>query len=170
MSQENKNNQKPGKNDFTIVVPPNELKNKLGSGGISKNTLEMASILIEKHESAFISKATMAIQELQKMCNAITENPTEPIPDTIRLTIQNISHELKGEGATFGHPLVSDISKNLNIYLDAHKDLPINPVILKAHIDALHVIIKHDIKSKENTIANELRISLENIVQKSLNS
>lgn len=161
-------NQKPGKNDFIVVVPPNELKKKLGSGGISKNTLEMANALVEKYENVFISKANTVIFELQEICSELTKNPTEPISDHLRTTIQNISHELKGEGATFGHPLVSDISKNLNIYLDAHKTLPLNPIILKAHIDALRVILKNGIKSKDNAIANELCISLENIVQKTL--
>ncbi|MDP3532383.1 MAG: hypothetical protein Q8S31_03740 [Alphaproteobacteria bacterium] len=165
MDQQNK---KPGKNDYTIVIPPNSLKAKIGNGGVSKMSLEMANSLVEKYENIFISKANIVIQNLQKACNEIAENPTEPISKALRTIIENISHELKGEGATFGHPLISDIAKNLNVYLEIHKALPLNPIVLKAHIDALHVIIKHGIKSKDNAIANELCTSLENIVQKSL--
>lgn len=156
------------KKDHIVLNPPNKLKQKLGSGGISKEDLEKAIKAVEKYSTQFFNKASTAMIELQDACDKIPKEDLAEIDSTLWKTIYKIAHELKGEGATFGYPIVSDIAQTLVIYLEAFQKRPLNVVILKAHIDALLVILKHGIKTHDNATAKELCATLDSIVQKSL--
>jgi chemotaxis protein histidine kinase CheA len=160
---------KTKKKDHLVLTPPNRLKEKMGTGGISKTVLEKAEEIAEKHAIQFFKKANNSLIELQDCCDQIPKEGQSKIDIEIWSKIYKIAHELRGEGATFGHPIISDISKTLIVYLDGFKERPMNSVILKAHINALVVILKHGIKTGDNTTAKELCTTLDDIVQKSLN-
>ena len=156
------------KKDHIVVNPPNKLKEKMGSGGISKEALEKAIQVVEKYSMQFFKKANIAMIELQDACDKIPKESLAEIDLALWKAIYKIAHELRGEGATFGYPIVSDIAQTLVIYLEAFQKRPLNVVILKAHIDALLVILKHGIKTHDNATAKELCVTLDSIVQKSL--
>lgn len=155
-------------NTHITFTPPNALKTKLGSGGVSTELIQKAEFIAEKYAQEFSIKANDSIEVLRKLLKELPSAETEVISLPVWTSMYKAAHEMLGEGATFGYPIVSDIARTLLVYLEAFKGKPFNTVILKAHIDALLVILKQGIKTNDKNIVKDLCTTLEDIVSKAI--
>lgn len=57
------------------------------------------------------------------------------------------AHDLKGEGATLGYPVVSELSVLLCKLMDAAEDKSAIPLtLIDNHVDAIHIVMRDKIK------------------------
>lgn len=81
--------------------------------------------------------------------------------------INAIAHDMKGQGGTFGYQLITDFAEGLYNFTAKGSGLSDSHVeIIKAHIDAMRVVIRERIDGDGGTIGKELKTGLEASVQK----
>ena len=77
-----------------------------------------------------------------------------------------IAHNIKGQGSSFGYPLVTRIGHSLCTLVRqerAFDDADLN--VMQAHLDALRLILAKDIKGEGGEVGNKLAARLENMVK-----
>lgn len=81
--------------------------------------------------------------------------------------MRKLAHELRGQGTTFGYPLVTEICDSFCKFVEALKPVSAQHLpLLRAHIDALRAIVGADIKGDGGDIGRELMKGLRAIRQK----
>ena len=81
--------------------------------------------------------------------------------------ISGIAHELKGQGGTFGYPLISIFGKSLNEFTNGEAMIGDHQLeIVKSHIDVMRVVIKDRIAGDGGEIGKALVDSLQQAIKK----
>ncbi len=81
--------------------------------------------------------------------------------------INSIAHDMKGQGGTFGYQLITDFAEGLYNFTAKGSGVSDSHVeIIKAHIDAMRVVIRDRIEGDGGEIGKELKKGLELSVQK----
>lgn len=81
--------------------------------------------------------------------------------------IHRIAHDMKGQGGTFGYPLVSTISEALYRMTDnkaKHTDAEVE--IIKAHIDSIRIVLQTREKDPESVTGKRVQRALEAVIRK----
>lgn len=149
---------------------PNALRDKTGVGkgvaaSISPELLSRAQQAIDKLSEDYPDWALAqvnALYDLHKKCVFSTEQRAARYRD-----IHRIAHDLKGQGGTFGYPLVSVFAESLYRMTDMqskHTDTEIE--MIKAHVDAIRVVIQSRLKDPDSDAGARLRRVLSAVVQK----
>ena len=151
---------------------PNVLKGKV-SGGAGSNVkgeipLDLLAEAEEQLERAgldFLEWAHEYIEKLSKFCEkalAAKGGRTEHFSD-----INHLSLELRGQGGTFGYPLISDVSKMLydcttEGCLEDDQALK----IVQHHVDAMRAVLRSKMSGDGGDIGKELVSGLKKTIQK----
>lgn len=102
------------------------------------------------------------LAEQRKLCIDVPDKRKEHFQE-----IREIAHDMKGQGGTFGYPLISAFSDGLYGFADARGELTDNHVeIIKAHIDAMRAVISNRVKGDGGEIGAELTKGLEMAIGK----
>jgi hypothetical protein len=81
--------------------------------------------------------------------------------------LNEIAHDMKGQGGTFGYDLISDFGSSLFDFTRPREDYIDNHVeIVKAHIDAMNAVIKGRVNGTGGEIGKELKASLAQAIEK----
>lgn len=81
--------------------------------------------------------------------------------------MNQLAHELKGQGGTFGYPLISVFGKSLYEFTSISAGTSDSQLdIVKAHIDAMQAVIKGRISGDGGTVGAELARTLNSAIQK----
>ncbi len=124
---------------FQVINPPNLLKSKVGSGGFAMGAVDKAAKVIEGLRGEFEEIAKVEVVKLVAAANALVAQPTDLAK---RDEVYKIAHELRGQGGSYGYPLVTRFGDQLCRYLDAADGLDAKSlVIVKATADAIAVVI-----------------------------
>jgi chemotaxis protein histidine kinase CheA len=78
--------------------------------------------------------------------------------------LMGCAHDLKGLGATYGYPLVTQIAASLCRLTETDEGKAVvsrDPSLARAHIDALRAIVRGGIRAKDHPIGMALRQTLE---------
>jgi hypothetical protein len=107
------------KGGFEVLTPPNKLKELVGGvTRINEDLLskaeEAAQKVIDTVDLAETTKPQLA--ELQSAVDEIAGGGDQADHEK---RIFSIMHDLRGEGANFGYPLVARIAASMNHYLDS---------------------------------------------------
>jgi chemotaxis protein histidine kinase CheA len=79
------------------------------------------------------------------------------------------AHDLKGLGATYGYPLVTEIAASLCRLTETDEGKAVvmgDPTLARAHVDALRAVVRDGIRSQEHPVGAALRQTLEDEVAK----
>jgi chemotaxis protein histidine kinase CheA len=80
--------------------------------------------------------------------------------------LYNIAHNIKGQGSSFGYPLVTRIGHSLCTLMRQERDFADADLnVMQAHLDALRLILAKDIKGEGGEVGNKLAARLENMVK-----
>ncbi len=118
-----------------FIKPPNTLKQKVGSGGISDDILNKAQKLLEENTLDFEPLANMYLDSLM---NGIEMAKGYSPADDIEQIIANMiypSMQLKANGGMFRYSLVSKISDKLIQFLEVldEPDIEAVEIVLAFH-------------------------------------
>ncbi len=91
-------------------------------------------------------------------------------PDTRRVhfeEINHIAHDMKGQGGTFGYPLITAFADSLYGFSYSKGVLTDNHVeLIKAHIDSMRAVITNRVKGDGGEIGTELTKGLNQAIEK----
>jgi CheY-like chemotaxis protein len=142
---------------------PNRLKEKVGGGlkfneggELPKDILDLAEKALERDALDF---ADWAMSYMAKLTALIAECLQKPPAlrrhyfDEINL----ISHELRGQGGTFGYPLISIFAKMLYDYTQPGCREDDNSLeIVKSHVDSMRAVIRDRVSGDGGQLGKDL--------------
>ncbi|MDA0240720.1 MAG: response regulator [Proteobacteria bacterium] len=150
---------------------PNSLKEKAGGLGASgpgefpANLLAEAEEQLERSAVEFTDWALDYLAQLSKHCDAAMESGADRRKRFEEINL--LAHELRGQGGTFGYPLVTVFAKRLYDFTGEIETIDEPAVeVVKAHIDTLRVVIRGKISGDGGAVGKELGDSLEAAVAK----
>lgn len=126
-----------------FITPPNHLKAKVGSGGLSDNILDKAQQLLENNTIDFLPLAEMYLQSLMK---GINEAKEMTLNDSIENIIVNMLYpgmQLKANGGMFQYPLVTKMADKLIQFLEVIEapDIEAVEIVLAFHTTIRAVVL-----------------------------
>ena len=148
---------------------PNALKEKAGGlgasgpGEFSPDILAQAEEEMERSSVEFTDWALGYLKQLSQHCDEALASPGDRRKQFEEINL--LAHELRGQGGTFGYPLVTTFAKMLYDFTGpqgAQEDSAVE--IVKAHVDALRVVIREKISGDGGQIGKELLNSLNDAV------
>ncbi|MCB9991834.1 MAG: hypothetical protein H6867_10805 [Rhodospirillales bacterium] len=114
------------------IKPPNTLKAKVGSGGLSEQILQKAQALLENNSVDFQPLAEMYLSSLMRGIEIATDPNTESDTESLISGMLYPSMQLKANGGMFHYPLVTNIADRLVQFLE---------VIEEPDIDAVEIVL-----------------------------
>jgi hypothetical protein len=148
----------------------NALKEKLAGGGgeggpISTDVLEKANAALEKLAEDYPDWVAAQVAELRALHGRMVDTP-ESRRKTLD-AIRSLAQEIKGQGATFGYPLVSTFAVSLQDCSGPAAPLSDNHTeVVKAHVDSIAAVIKDRVKGNGGQIGKELTAQLKAAIEK----
>ena len=142
-----------------IVVPPNRLKAKVGSGGLDDAILNKAQELLENNTIDFKPIAHMLVDVLHEAIADAKSGATRG-EDAIRAMLYP-AMQLKAQGAMFHYPLISQIGEILVNFLETVPDVDKDVMdIVVHHKFAINAVLGSQIKGDGGKLGRELRDAL----------
>ena len=148
-----------------LFMPPNMLKAKVGSGSLDLGAIARAESALQALSGEFRG---WAAQDLQRLVLAHEGYVKHPAPQT-RAALVRAAHDLKGQAASYGFPLVGRVAWSLSRLLGEmpeNGDLPAG--LVDAHVDAMQVIFRENISDGNNAIVRLLCTELDARVSEAL--
>ena len=134
-------NQTP-KRKAEFIRPPNYLKAKVGSGGLSENILEKAQALLENNTVDFAPLAHIYLDALMRGIEYSKNANPEDDKEYLITTMLYPAMQLKANGGMFHYQLVTEIADHLIQFLEviAEPDIEVVEIILAFHTTIRAVI------------------------------
>ncbi|MGK2285876.1 Hpt domain-containing protein [Pedomonas sp. V897] len=151
----------------------NRLKEKavgLGPGAdevyyLDEQALEAAQRIFEQMAEDYPDWVNGQLNTLYELHRRCVDSPEQRRALFEQITA--LAHDLKGQGGTFGYPLVTAFATSLNRFSAIRQDITDNHVeIIKAHIDAMRAVIRDRIKGDGGKIGTALQRGLEQVIEK----
>ena len=152
-----------------MIIPPRTLKDKVTEGGPGAVDVEalarVEKVILELADSYLdwvvedIAKIGEAFAKLKSGDGDMAENLDG---------IFQVSHDVKGQGGSFGYDLMTVIGNMLCRYIEKSegkaeaKDI----AIIGLHIDALSVVISQNLKGDGGEVGEQLLVGLEQVSAK----
>ena len=149
---------------------PNQLKNKLDSGYFSDDRkkdankddnlfdpemLKQAEKMISSMENDYMDWVTDSINGLKYAYHHLLEDFNNPLTHLEK--INEIGHELRGQGGAFGYPLMTQFGRSLfEITKDTQSLSPQILELIKSHIDLINTVVQKRIKGSGGKVGQEL--------------
>ena len=155
-----------------IIRPPNRIREKLGLAegetGFSINPEAIQRAEKYVHEAGF-DYVAIAIDDWEELHNlidhAITQQPS--VESSTIANINRIAHDMKGQAGAFGYDYLTEIAEYLEHFTRPLKHPnPKQLAIIKAHIDAIHMVIAQKIMTDDHPLTHELKQSLRLAIEK----
>lgn len=150
---------------------PNRLKEKVaglgstGSGEIPLGLLEEAEAQLQRAALDFTEWARDYLAKLARLCEQALAQPSGR--RRYFEEINMLAHELRGQGGTFGYPLISIFGKMLYDATGASCREDNNMVeIVKAHIDAMRAVLRDKVSGDGGMVGRELLASLKAAIRR----
>jgi hypothetical protein len=146
--------------------PPNALKDKVaglgasGGGGIPLELLEEAEASLGRAALDFGNWALDYLNKLAKLCQEALDDPMRASKSFREINL--LAHELRGQGGTFGYPLISVFGKMLyDVTVGKCRDDAAAVEVVKAHVDAMRAVLREKIAGDGGEVGRQLTKSLE---------
>ena len=149
------------KRPIEIFMPPNVLKAKMGNGKLDLSAVKRAEQAINNLKSEFTG---WVIHDVGRLAEAGQAYVKQSSPETLA-DLYRAAHDLKGQAATFDFPLIARVASSLCMLTDdTSYGLPLPLGLIDAHIDAIKVIVRDNLKDPSDQTATELAAELESQV------
>ena len=136
-----------------------------GDVSISPEAIAAAEGMLEKMAEDYpdwVSALLLTLQEKHSRCVDTPEDRKE-----LFIEINSIAHDMKGQGGTFGYPLMTQFADSLYTITDGRGKYTDNQVeLVKSHLDAMRAVIKARLKGDGGAIGKELSETLEKALAK----
>ena len=152
-----------------VIRPPNLLRAKIGTdpGPDLSRIVAQAEAALDGMKDQY---ETWIRDYLSAIGKALDEARASHPPDPAAIAqIRKISHELKGQGETFGYPLLTQAGHMLHGMIDrderaASRNLP----LIAAYIDFMNIVVKNEVHDLGGLDEAQLMSALETATKKLL--
>lgn len=150
---------------------PNGLKQSLGSSAmrtefsIPERIIESAQGELKREGGGFLDWAKVYLDDISKEIDAVRSAAGGR--DAAFAKVNFIAHELRGQGGTFGYPLITAFAKSL--YQVTHPPCRTDDAgaeIVKAHVDTLRAVIREKIGGDGGEVGKQLYMGLRQAIAK----
>lgn len=131
-----------------VITPPNNLKKKVktgGSGAVDLDTLKRAEAVITDMTDNYVE---WAVKDLAKIHQALENLKAEKKDRKDALSqIFQLSHDMKGQGGSFGYTLMTILGGNLCDFVDKLENAGSAEIeVIQLHINAMGLVIAKEMK------------------------
>ena len=147
-----------------IFVLQNRLKAKAGGtagkpGAIDPAAIERAQLHVSRMAEAHQAQTRIDLTELQAAFIMATNDPERRKEHLKR--VYKIADGILTLGKTFGYDLLSEFANSLNHFIiGLETPSPAQMQVVQLHIDAMHAVVREDIKGPGGEIGKALSQSL----------
>lgn len=137
--------------------PPRRLRTKTGADiGIDVNRIANIQKELDSWSDDFIKWTVGYIESLKKiMASASMKDPSNRRNDFTR--INQIAHELRGQGGIFGYPLVSSVAKSLfELTKDTLDRSDECLALIKNHMETLQIVLRDEVRGDGGAVGMEI--------------
>ncbi|MBX3453199.1 Hpt domain-containing protein [Ferrovibrio sp.] len=122
--------------------------------------LAQAQAAVAAMADEYIGWVTADLVRLDEAVAAI--DPANP-PAGLKAA-HGVAHDIKGQGATFGYKLVTDIAAMLCRYLQHHAETgSYDPEVIEAHVQALKTVVENRVKGDAGALGQEILATLQEV-------
>lgn len=140
-----------------FITPPNRIKEKVGSGGLSEDILDKAQALLENNTVDFQPLAEMYLDSLMKGVEHTKNANPEDDQEFLISTMLYPAMQLKANGGMFHYALVTTIADHLIQFLEVIKEPDIEAIeIVLAFHTTVRAVIHGKIKGDGGEHGQEL--------------
>jgi len=149
----------------------NRLKEKTsglapGRASISPEALEKAEQALSKMSEDYPDWVSGLVVKLQEQHGRCVDSP-ELRRDCFE-TINHMAHDMKGQGGTFGYPLITNFADSLyGFTIQRPGDISDNQIeLVKGHLDAMRAVIRGRVSGNGGEIGEKLSEGLSEAIKK----
>lgn len=158
--------------EASIIRPPDTLKSKVSEGGpgaVDLDALERAEQVIANLTDNYLEWVQEDLAKFQAAYDKLAAAAPEDRAAAADAVFQ-ISHDVKGQGGSFGYDLMTVVGNNLCRFIEkAEGDITDKHIeAIKVHIDTMKLVIAENIKGDGGPAGDKLLTGLELVVQKLL--
>ena len=147
-----------------IERPPNRLADKVPrSGGKTlQQAIADADRAIERLSKDYDKHLADDMAALGKDMAAVKADPS---PANLK-SLFRLVHNMRGQAATFGFPLITEVGRSLCLYLlETEEDEEVNVDLIEQHVNALRVIYREKIEGQGDTVSRQVVAALMKAVE-----
>ena len=151
----------------------NTLKDKVGyigtPGGepakIDPAALEKANAALEQMKEDYPDWVQKNIDDLRMHHARLVDSPRERLRRYGQM--REIAHDMKGQGGTFGYPLMTTFATSLHDFVGPRAGTTDNHIeVIKSHIDSMSAVIKDRVKGNGGEIGQALTKGLQAAIER----
>ncbi|HKJ73650.1 MAG TPA: hypothetical protein VKA19_05990 [Alphaproteobacteria bacterium] len=148
----------------------NQLKSKTGvppgaSARISPEMLRKAQAAIDEMAQDYPDWAIGQVDQLAERHKRLVFSPHARME--LYKDVNRIAHDMKGQGGTFGYPLVSTIAESLyRLSTMGAKYTDEEVEIVKAHIDSIRIVLQNRERSPDSITGQRVQRALDAVIRK----
>lgn len=103
-----------------------------------------------------------AVDDLETLWQSFVETSRTGRADPVRLKeLYDMTHEARGQGGSFGFPLISVVGDSMCKYLDGLPRLKTRDLdVIRVHIMAMKAIFRQGLKGHQGELSKELQVLL----------
>ena len=155
-----------------IIRPPNRIRDKLGIAegetgfSINPDAIERAERYVNEAGLDYVAITIDDWEELNNLIHsAMAQQPA--VESATIATINRIAHDMKGQAGAFGYDYLTEIAEYLEHFTRPLKHPnPKQLALIKAHIEAIHVVIAQKIMTDDHPMTHELKQGLRLAIEK----
>ena len=151
-----------------VINPPNTLKKKVGTGGpgaVDMEALKRAEDVIAGMTDSYL---TWVVEDLRKIeaayqkLKAATGDKKKELDGVFQ-----VSHDIKGQGGSFGYDLMTAIGNELCRLIERIKVIgPDEIEAIKLHIDSMKLVIAENMKGQGGKAGERMLAGLQKVCDK----
>jgi len=153
-----------------IINPPNAVKAKVkvgGPGAVDAATLEKAEQAIASMSDQYLDWVHDDIVKIDAAYADLVAASGDRKVEVDR--VFQVSHDMKGQGGSFGFDLVTAIANQLCRLIEKMENTGSKELeAIRVHIDAIKLVIAQKVKGDGGKAGEQIMVGLEKVVQKIL--
>jgi CheY-like chemotaxis protein len=157
--------------DVWLFKLPNYLKQKMGSNAmrtpftLPEDVLASAESALKREAEGFLDWAKGYLDSLSRQVSEAKQLSGERTANFEQINL--IAHELRGQGGTFGYPLITVFGKSLyELTKPPCRQDDANLEIVKAHIDTMRAVLREKIEGDGGEVGQALFKALKAAITK----
>lgn len=147
-----------------VFEAPHEIRRKVKGGGpLDAATLLRIEAAVAEQSAAFCEGVARDIDRMQQLVAAFASRPR----DAVKQDILAVLHEVRGQGTTFGFPLLTRIGNALSRFLQSIATVDDDAVeVVTGHLQAMQGVVGNRLSGDGERVGEQILRALDQAVQR----
>jgi chemotaxis protein histidine kinase CheA len=154
--------------DYELITPPNRLAGAVARAVEGDDPVARAEAALAQLSPEFSGWMNDECEQLERARGSVRQNGMTAQP---REALFRAAHDIKGQAATLGFPLVASVAESLCRLIDETKDprrIPLD--LVDQHVDAVRAIVREHGRPQAISVAAKLTNTLRQVCVEFLES